>query len=95
VLFTTVEDEFGFVQTVRIGDALEASTPILLLSPVVIVRGVIERYGTGASLRVEKVKAFHLSVLVETADGLTGREAAAEASEEIAGLSRIHSPVQV
>lgn len=62
VLFSTIEDEFGFVQVVCVGDALEACTPVFLLSPVVIVRGVIERRGTGVSLRVERVKPLHLSV---------------------------------
>ena len=53
VLFSTVEDEFGFMQTVCIGEAPEPCTPVFLLSPVVIVREIIERHGTGASLRVE------------------------------------------
>ncbi|MCW3099657.1 MAG: polymerase alpha subunit [Chthonomonadaceae bacterium] len=85
VLFSTLEDEMGFIQTVCIGDALEACTPVFLLSPVVIVRGVIERHGTGASLRVEKVKPFHLSEGVRQIEGLHGREAPVEAREEIAG----------
>jgi error-prone DNA polymerase len=58
VLFSTVEDETDFVQVICSGEALQICTPVFLLSPVVIVRGVIERKGRGASLAVEKAKAF-------------------------------------
>jgi error-prone DNA polymerase len=87
VLFSTVEDEFGFLQIVCIGDALEACTPVFLLSPVVIVRGIIERHGIGMTMRVEKVKAFH-SDSVTPSESFTGREAPVEASEEITVLTR-------
>ena len=64
VLFTTVEDEFGFIQCVCMGRALEECTPVFLLSPAVIVRGIVERRGTGMSLRVEKVKSLALHEIV-------------------------------
>jgi error-prone DNA polymerase len=61
VLFTTVEDETDLLQVVCTGQALEKYTAVFLLSPAVLVEGVIEHQGRGASLLVERAESLHLS----------------------------------
>jgi error-prone DNA polymerase len=61
VLFTTVEDETDLLQVVCTGQALEKYTAVFLLSPAVLVEGVIEHQGRGASLLVERAEPLHLS----------------------------------
>lgn len=58
VLFTSIEDETDILQTVCLGEPLEACTPVFLLSPAVKVTGQLQRRGTGASLLVERVVPF-------------------------------------
>jgi hypothetical protein len=61
VLFTTNEDETDFLQATCVKDALEQFASVFLLSPAVVVRGIIQRKGTGASLLVEKAKTLRLA----------------------------------
>ena len=60
VLFSTVEDETGLAQTLAIDEALERTTATFLLSPAVIVKGIVERRGNGASLLVVDAKPLRL-----------------------------------
>lgn len=60
VLFTTIEDETDYLQATCVGEALAAYTPVFLLSPMVIVRGTIERKGAGAFIMVEKAKPLRM-----------------------------------
>jgi error-prone DNA polymerase len=63
VLFTSLEDETSILQTVCVGEALNTCTATLLLSPAVLVEGIIECRGKGASLRIERVRPLHIRKL--------------------------------
>jgi error-prone DNA polymerase len=70
VLFTTVEDETGLLQTVSVEEAIDTCTPVFLLSPAVVVEGTIERRGTGASLKVATARPLRMQDFVSES-GLT------------------------
>ena len=55
VLFTTIEDETGILQLICAGDALETCTATLLVTPLLLVEGILKRRGKGASVQVERV----------------------------------------
>ena len=61
VLFTTIEDETEYLQATCVNAALDQYAAVFLLSPAVIVRGILQRKGVGASLLVEKAKALRLA----------------------------------
>lgn len=69
VLFTTVEDEFGLLQAICVGEAIDTCTPTFLTSAAVVVRGTIERKGTGVILRIRKARPLRLQDFVQPADG--------------------------
>ena len=55
-LFTTIEDETEYLQATCVNEALDQYAAVFLLSPAVVVRGILQRKGVGASLLVEKAK---------------------------------------
>jgi error-prone DNA polymerase len=62
VLFSTIEDESGFLQVVVLDEALEHCTATFLLAPAVEVQGRIEVHGKeGVSLRVEHACPLRVS----------------------------------
>jgi error-prone DNA polymerase len=69
VLFTTLEDEFGLLQCICVGDAIDSATPVFLTSAAVVAQGIIERKGTGMMLRIERTKALRMQDLVSAEDG--------------------------
>jgi hypothetical protein len=66
-----LEDETGVIQSACFGEALERYIRVFLLSPAVIVRGRIQRRGTGASLTVEKAKPLLLNDILAKSDAAT------------------------
>jgi error-prone DNA polymerase len=71
VLFTSIEDEFGLLQAVCVGEAIESCTSTFLTSAAVLVTGVLERKGSGCMLRVEE--AYPLQVQKLAGDDETSR----------------------
>ncbi len=60
VLFSIVEDETEMLQISVFGEAIWETTTVFLTSPAVLVEGVIERRGSGASLMVEKAQPLRM-----------------------------------
>lgn len=61
VLFSTIEDETGFMQAVVLDDALDRCTATFLLAPAVSVQGIIELHGKGGvSLRVIEARPLRV-----------------------------------
>jgi error-prone DNA polymerase len=54
-LFTTLEDESAYFQASFYGDAVDHCVATVVLSPVVIARGIVKRQGLGVSLEVERI----------------------------------------
>lgn len=61
VLFNSVEDESGLLQTVCFGKVIEEYTAVFLTAPAVIVEGIIERKGNGAGMRVLRAAPLRLA----------------------------------
>ncbi len=80
VLFATLEDETDTLQLICSGEAL-ALTPVFLLSPAIIVRGILQRKGQGVSLKVERAKALRMSELAAP-DPVTGGEESPHAPDQ-------------
>jgi hypothetical protein len=53
-----VEDETDLVQLICVDAAIDLCTPVFLTSQAVIVEGVIQRKGKGATLMVERAALF-------------------------------------
>jgi len=66
VLFTQVEDELDMIQAVALGEVIWETTSTFLTSAAVVVRGTIERKGSGAMLRIEKAKPLIMQRYAET-----------------------------
>ncbi len=61
VLYTTIEDETEYLQASCSNEALDRYASVFLLSPAVVVRGILQRKGVGANLFVEKAKPLRLA----------------------------------
>ena len=59
-LFTTLEDESAYLQAAFYGDAADRCVGTVVLSPVVIARGIVKRQGLGVSLEVERIWPLHM-----------------------------------
>jgi len=72
-LFTTLEDESAYLQVSFFGEAAVTCVSTILLSPVIVVKGTIQRRRQGAYLLAESARPFSLSKasLSETAPMLT------------------------
>ncbi|NLI01138.1 MAG: DNA polymerase III subunit alpha [Chthonomonadales bacterium] len=60
VLFSQVEDETGLLPVTVSGKAIATCTAGFLTSPAVVVEGVLQRRGRGATLYVERVASLRL-----------------------------------
>lgn len=61
VLFSTIEDETGYIQVVVMDDALDRCTATFLLAPAVSVQGRLEHHGKGGvSLRVTDARPLRI-----------------------------------
>ncbi len=67
VLFTQIEDELDMIQAVALGEVIWETTSTFLTSAAVVVRGTIERKGSGVMLRIEKAKPLIMQRYAETA----------------------------
>jgi error-prone DNA polymerase len=70
VLFTLIEDETGLLQATCAGEAIESCTGVLVTSPAVVARGVVQRRGAGVTFVVERAKPLVLADFVRDADEL-------------------------
>ena len=61
ILFTSIEDETGFLEATVVGQAIVDTTETFLTSSLVLVRGTIQRVGRGAYLKVEKAKPLRMT----------------------------------
>ncbi len=68
VLFSSLEDETDLLQLICIGEALQNHTGLFLTAPAIVVRGVIERKGAGASLKVEQARPLCLRDYLDSKD---------------------------
>ncbi|MCC6728431.1 MAG: DNA polymerase III subunit alpha [Chthonomonadales bacterium] len=85
VIFTLIEDETEMLQATCAGAAIETCTPVFLTAPAVVVRGVIARRGSGATLQVEKARPLRMRELARRTDLLAeyvARHEAAHVAEE-------------
>ncbi|MDE2126257.1 MAG: DNA polymerase III subunit alpha [Armatimonadetes bacterium] len=64
VLFSTLEDEFGLLQTVCVGKAIDSCTATFLTAAAIVARGVVERRGVGVTLRILQVRPLRLQEFV-------------------------------
>lgn len=60
VLFSQVEDETGLLHVTVSGKAISTCTAGFLTSPAVVVEGILQRRGRGATLYVERVAPLRL-----------------------------------
>jgi len=67
-LFTTLEDESGYMQGAFYNDAIDKCMATVLLSPVIVVAATIKRRGQGAGLEVTKAWPLNISKVRACAD---------------------------
>lgn len=70
VLFTLIEDETGLLQTTVAGEAIAECTGTFVSSPVVLVRGTIQKRGQGVVLLAERAKPLIMSQFARQAEAL-------------------------
>ena len=61
VHFTTIEDESDYIHATVVKEALDQFALVFLLSPAIIIRGILQRKGVGAGILVEKAKPLRLA----------------------------------
>jgi len=66
VLFNSLEDETGILQTISFGKTIEDYTATFLTAPALILDGFIERKGNEAGMRVQRAKSLHLDDFTDT-----------------------------
>jgi len=85
-LFTTLEDETAVCQAAFYGRSIERCLAAVVLSPVIITRGVVKRVRLGASLEVQEAWPLRIADFIERASPENAETLTAETLE--AQLSR-------
>ncbi len=65
-LFSTLEDETAYLQLAFYNDAIDRCTSTILLSPVVVVEGMVKRKGLGAQIEVRTAQPLSMMRLIHT-----------------------------